>query len=779
MPKKYVSLTVAVLLAVSAHSSFAEEAAPDSRFRERVDFADGLYAREMYDMAYLEYEAIRKEFASRTDLGPVGFRAAESLFFGGKYAEAAEAYRAFVRRYPETPQAETANARVGEALYRMGKPAEAKQHLAALLESSAPDARRIARYVTARADTDAGDWASARTNFEAVAGRSADNPFWAYATFFLGEIAFAEKRFGDALKSYDAALSSGEAELGDTARFGKGKALFALGRWADARAVFAELADTAKRPDLAEDAFLNELSSIYRLADWNALIAKLSEFAKRLRTPAKAAAARFLAADGFAKLGRYPEAAAVLDAVVAASDASAEDKEKAELKKAELLVEGGNLTGALELLKVLEKDRRARADRVLLQESAIYEKFGQFLESLKPLDALLTGHPNSDLYREALLRKGYVLVRMDKPRRARSVLKHFIEKYPDSEAAEKAAADVVSLDAKAEEPGRAIEDARAFLERYPRSSYAARIHLRLGAFYSEKGLFEKAREVYQKHLEAYPSENPAELVLMMGLNEERAKQDKAALEFYDKALERGLAPDSAYAALKNGAACALRLKDSDGAARRYERILSEFPHEGLETAAVFWLAEHAVDKASSEGLKRVVDYLESRPDAASHAAEIAYYRGEELRLEGKRAEAIPQYTLAAAPDSPVRADALFAMGRARAEMGDAALARASLEEAGRVAPDDPEIGLRSRFELARLDYLEGRYTDAAKGFMSVAILYDDARFVPEALFKAGESFEKSGDGNAARKAYSELLERFAGHALAREAKGKLQKETVP
>ena len=57
---------------------------------------------------------------------------------------------------------------------------------------------------------------------------------------------------------------------------------------------------------------------------------------------------------------------------------------------------------------------------------------------------------------------------------------------------------------------------------------------------------------------------------------------------------------------------------------------------------------------------------------------------------------------------------------------------------------------------------------AAKAFMLVAILYDDPKFTPPALYKAGECFRTLGRVEDAQKAFLELKNKYPESDWARK-----------
>lgn len=82
--------------------------------------------------------------------------------------------------------------------------------------------------------------------------------------------------------------------------------------------------------------------------------------------------------------------------------------------------------------------------------------------------------------------------------------------------------------------------------------------------------------------------------------------------------------------------------------------------------------------------------------------------------------------------------------------------------------------MRARFNKAEILREKGEFANAARMYMMVAILYDDNRYVPKSLRKAGESFSKAGMRKESIKAYNDFLKRFPGHSEADEVKNSLK-----
>ncbi|MCC6638919.1 MAG: tetratricopeptide repeat protein, partial [Ignavibacteriaceae bacterium] len=80
-----------------------------------------------------------------------------------------------------------------------------------------------------------------------------------------------------------------------------------------------------------------------------------------------------------------------------------------------------------------------------------------------------------------------------------------------------------------------------------------------------------------------------------------------------------------------------------------------------------------------------------------------------------------------------------------------------------------DIAARARFQLGALHEKQEDWDKAARSFMGVAILFLHEEMSPEALWRAGQCYEKAGHPDQARKAYAELTEDFPESAFAQKA----------
>ena len=155
------------------------------RFPQHALAADGLYLQtvlaheqQRYDNSHAMCQTFLSKYPTHPMAASVTFLAAENLFLAGKQAEAAPAFTAFLSQYPDHAQAKQAQFRLGAALHREGK-----------------------------LDT-------ARAALESVAAGRTTAEMFRPALLLLGDIAFQQDRFADAVTLLGDYLSFGTTQPG-------------------------------------------------------------------------------------------------------------------------------------------------------------------------------------------------------------------------------------------------------------------------------------------------------------------------------------------------------------------------------------------------------------------------------------------------------------------------------------------------------------------------------------------------------------------------------------
>jgi tetratricopeptide (TPR) repeat protein len=120
--------------------------------------------------------------------------------------------------------------------------------------------------------------------------------------------------------------------------------------------------------------------------------------------------------------------------------------------------------------------------------------------------------------------------------------------------------------------------------------------------------------------------------------------------------------------------------------------------------------------------------------------------------------------LEAATEPADRSQGFLALGSAQLGAGQLDAAQKSAEQALTLQPEG-RFNAEARMQLGDVESSRGNYENAARSYMSVAVLYEDPEVTPRALEHAYEAFQKAGNQPQATKTLSELKTRFPNYSL--------------
>ena len=111
-----------------------------------------------------------------------------------------------------------------------------------------------------------------------------------------------------------------------------------------------------------------------------------------------------------------------------------------------------------------------------------------------------------------------------------------------------------------------------------------------------------------------------------------------------------------------------------------------------------------------------------------------------------------------------RSQGFLLLGAAQLGAGQLDAAQKSAEQALTLQPEG-RYNAEARMQLGDIESTRGKYENAARSYMSVAVLYEDPEVTPRALEHAYEAFQKAGNQPQATKTLSELKNRYPNYNL--------------
>lgn len=728
-----------------------------------------------------------------------GLAAQAALALGGSRLEAGDAAGAIAMlddaaaRFAKTPLAPALLFRSAEAALKLDRKADAQARFLKAAEADPKDPwADDALLRAARLALDEHDQAAAERLAGTFAERFPTSPLKADARLVAGRAALAAGRSKESVSALEKALSDDKpsTETAATLRY-----YLALAYQADNQAekAAAVLGDLAKAPDAGI-----------------------------------AADARFLLGQGQIEAGRFAEAAATLEAYLAARPrGDVADFALGYLVQARLeLNDAEAASKALDRLAAdFPKSKVLAASRLRMGESALKAKqFDQAIERFR--QAAESPEAEPAVSARARLGLGWAQLDGGHPADAASAFAAFIEARPDDPlAAEAALARARALEAAGQQ-AQALEAYTLAASKYPGTAPADHAALASARLLVELKRPAEAADAYARFVKEHPeykpsgpsspgpdavlsewgwalidADKPAEAdTVFKRLLHDHPESPHAADARFNLAESANLAnrPDEVLDLLGPLAAPGAKvpprlgqsvlyrlgrtqaeLKRWPEAAQTLDRLLTDFPETTYRREARLLRAEVALESGDTQAADTILSALSAEPtqssDPAGFALAVRRRRVQALLGLKKWSEVVAtaEAVLKDAPEGPHVAELHFARGRALQQMASWDAARAAYR-AAIAARKGGELAARAQFMIGETYFHQKDYAEAIRQFLMVEVLHDAPTWQAAALLETGKAYERLSQWADAAETYKRLRTRFPNEPSAAEALTRLE-----
>lgn len=757
--------------------------AQPSDMAERLAFADGLYARHMYELAAKEYAAFLRDAPdTATGHDVAHYRLGECLFRAGKPTEAERQFRIVFTEFPESPFRFRAGFRRAEVFLDAGQYAAAIDLFGAVRDAGCPkDMAMACAYYRAVAQLNLSQVKPAASALEEVAASGDAGEYAAHAWLKLGEI---HARRG--------------SELGETEDKGQTRAL----------ACYEQVASLPAPDALHAEALFQRAQLHFLRKEHEKSAVLFRALVSTYPDDARVAAGRIQAAWAAHNAGLFAEALGYAADGLAAA-APADRPEWLYLKancERQLMKHAPALASYGALLRDYPDSRFAEASRY--EMGLTYFKQGKFHEAVGALSSLApSGALREDVY--WLSAQAYAALKDDD--KAVQFYRLLIRDFPDSSLAADA---LYRLAHHLQDRGEHQEAARQYgllAARFPDRDLAPQ-SLFAAAWNLEKaGLLEEAVRDFALLLEKYPASAFDEDALyrkaMSELRIDRAESAVAGLRKLLKTYPKTrFAPDAHYwlgyaararddlaeaekelrAVRARGPAAKLGreadfllgvvlrdLGQFDEAASLLDALVAQGASELSSPSLLEWLSTFAYDEKRYDAAAAAAERMAavSQTPASRQMALVLLGRARLAQDDKVAAAQAFRDAMAVKANTVYGPEAALRLGELAEADGDHETAMRRFRECADRASTEDLIGLRVRAYagLARAYRTAGNDEEAARYFMSVAVLFDDPEIVPECLAGAAAAYGRLGRPADRRRVLKELAARYPDSRQAVEA----------
>ena len=473
-------------------------------------------------------------------------------------------------------------------------------------------------------------------------------------------------------------------------------------------------------------------------------LATYAELLKAYPASPLAGSAAYERALAFFKLGRYQEA------IDQAKGLVANDRVKRDVcwLLAESCAAVHDEAGAVQYYRMLadQYPDSPLAGDALYRLASLLQKKGDFLQAAELFGRLAGDFPAHDLASQAVFAQASCYTKAQKPEQAIAAYARLLSKYPACTYVEDSLYQKASVETFLRRDASALETWRDLLTRFPATKYSADARFWDGVLLEENGRLEESESAFRAALKSIPA--PAE---------DLARRIRFRLALV---LQRRGTQDAATGRLDEAALLLQELIDTP--------MREKFPPSLLEWLGETQLGHHDFVKAG-----QVAEVLIAAA-TTDNWKQIAWcLKGKAMIGQGKAAEARLAFerVVGFSLKSQAMAEAWLKLGELSL-VGDPAKAKRSFEEAATLAASDDLLTIRVQAYagIARALKAQGDHDGAARHFLSVAVLFDDATLVPECLYEAASAFAATGRKDDADKARKELLERYPDSEWAKRSK---------
>ncbi len=493
---------------------------------DRIQFADGLYARGLYDLALKEYLPLLAAQPAVTNLDAVLFRSAECYRYLQDKKNAGLTYEQLLQRFPQSPFAWRAEFRRAEMSATGGEYLDAIGRFRALTEKNPPaEIAASAYYYLGYSQDRMNMKEEAAKAFKTVVHEYPNSPFFSYACIGLADI---EQRLGASAEElrglYEkAARAPATPRVGAEAWFQLGESYYRDGDFSNAAHAYEQLLTRYPSDPRGDEARLPAAWSFHNIERFADALKIADSALKKVGPNEREADWKYLQANALRQLQRVDEARAIYERLLAdnkdASIASAsayelalmsfEKKDYAAVAQLENFARGtnaylkdfywmlaesetalSNQAAAAQFYGKIagEFPSSDRAAPALFKSAQLAQAAKQWKEAASLYHQAQKAGSKGDLAADALLASAYCLGEAGDREAALQDLAALSAAYPNFAGMDRALYRKAQLEVELDRADQARATLEQLLKKYPQSETAASGHYLLGV------LLEKAKE---------------------------------------------------------------------------------------------------------------------------------------------------------------------------------------------------------------------------------------------------------------------------------------------
>ncbi len=746
-------------------------AAGETATPETVQFelANNFFARKQWAQAAAEYEKFLSLSPGAAERQPAFYRLGECYRNLNRMPAATTAFRNLIVEAGERGDF------LGPAHYRLAvihyNEKDFRSSLPLFQRSAllakASDVKLASLYYAALCLENLDRRIETREIYERIVEISGENPYRDYARLSLARQAYTDGRRSESFRQFEAlARDASKESLRVEGHLKAGVIAADLLQWDAALRNLQMVIDWPNGEATAaqrSDARLGQFRILYRTNKYKELIAGFQAHGSAL-TPENRSEAMLLSANSLRQVGQPQDALALYDQLLKEFPKSPQAADVAYQRVVTLYASSDPKLEAAAEKFLASNPEPERADKVRLIKAEVLFKKEKYPEAAGAYLQVQESSYIEPKYRaEAAYRVGYCFAQLKLPDKVIEAFSRFLRAYPDSALAPKALAQRGLAYQQFRNFPAALQDFNALLSDFPKAK-ERELALRqkallLGQVEDPKGMV----ETFKILLREFPQSSSAGVAnFWVGRTAFEAKNYKDAVPSLTAAMA-----DAEY---KNKAWLFLILSYFNAEDKGpLEARTGEYMKAGIQPAipaqVLNYLGSYLFETRKYD---RAEPYLAAAADSPQNTSADAWLLVARCRLflkDWPGAKAAAEKYLATKPVlAAAQAQGYLAVGEAFVGQGNFVEAQKSADQALNLQAEG-RLNAEARLLMGQIALAKGDALEAAKAFMSVAVLYDDPDLTPRALSLAVEAYRKAGKTAEAKKAEDELRTRFPSFAV--------------
>jgi TolA-binding protein len=737
--------------------------------QDRLQLADGLFRRSLFELAAREYAALA-DTPGVQGLDNVLFRLGECHRRTKHAAEAEAAYKRLVETCPASANVHRAN--LQRALLLMEAGGGAQESAAAAFEKLAapglpPEVRSAALYHWGETLEKLNRLSDALARYEQLGKEFPDTEYGMYSGLRVAWILTKTGKPEDRRRAMgiylDLAHKAKDPKVSEEAFYFAAQVALMDARFEESANLFQSLrAKFPNSPRVVESALSAGWANFYA-GRFKEASEVLELIIGNARHPQREEVL-YVKANCLRQLEQRPQAVAFYDQQLAAFP-EGRLSQQAWYEKLSTVYRDGQYREVLKLSSQGRQPPAALADHVYWMNSEAAIAVQQPEIAVQNCRLLVDKCPQSPFVKDALYRLGWLLQKQEAWESASSWFLQVAGRFPDDPLSAKALyASGVCL-ARLGQSEAALRDWTALLTKYPASEMAA------------ETLYQKAMEelrvknpraagaTLDERLRRFPEDaRKAEVFYWRGSICRQANDAAEAERLFRSCLAATPSKEFEREAMLELGMLLQQVGRKAEAAALFQKLIDAPIAEKLGVDRLAWLTEFQIEQKQFDAAQQAANVMIALKPDKGWLQTAWTLLGRVHRAKAERDPAIHAYTQAldTGATTVYGAEAALRLGELLTEAGRYDEAGKHLTDAATRASSPDLLGLRANAYagLARNAEQKGDVEGALRYYMSVGILFDDPVLVPEALKKAAALLEKLGRGEEAQAMREELRIRY-------------------